>query len=82
MDLLRDFSESASFERDPALARSLCGTALPVWVAGMSPSDTHPAFRAVAARIRAALEAEPVEDGYTRRNRSGGNDPQWGSDSP
>lgn len=65
MDLLRDFSESASFQRDPALARSLCGTALPLPVAAMASSDTHPAFRAVAARIRAALEAEPVEDGYT-----------------
>ena len=65
MDLLRDFSESASFQRDPALARSLCGTALSIPVAAMASSDTHPAFRAVAARIRAALEAEPVEDGYT-----------------
>jgi hypothetical protein len=65
MDLLRDFSESASFQRDPALVRSLCGRALPIRVTGMAASDTHPAFRAVAARIRAALEAEPVEDGYT-----------------
>ncbi len=65
MDLLRDFSESASFQRDPALARSLCGRALPIRATETATPDIHPAFQAVAARIRAALEAEPVEDGYT-----------------
>jgi hypothetical protein len=65
MDLLRDFSESASFQRDPALAPSLCGRALPIRVTVTAAPDTHPAFRAVAARMRATLEAEPVEDGYT-----------------
>ncbi|TVR63976.1 MAG: hypothetical protein EA420_06155 [Candidatus Competibacteraceae bacterium] len=65
MELLRDCSESASFQRDPALARSLCGRAPPIRGTAPAASDTQPAFRAVAARIRAALEAEPVEDGST-----------------
>ena len=60
MDLLRDFSESASFQRDPALARSLCGTALPLPVAAMASPDTHPAFRAVAARSGWHARSAPI----------------------
>lgn len=72
MELLRDISEVASFLRDPSMVWGLLAKQLPVCIAEEPPTDEQASsedadnvFHQVDNRIRAALEAEPVEDGYT-----------------
>ena len=71
MEFFRDLSSAASFQRDPSMARGLFERQLPVLVAEepstheqASYEDADNIFHQVEDRIRAALEAEPVEDGY------------------
>ncbi len=74
MELLRDISVAASFQRDPSMVRGILAKQLPVFVAEEPPTheqasyeDADNVFHQVDNRIRAALEAEPVEDGYTHQ---------------
>ena len=72
MAFVQDLAVAASFQRDPSIVRGMLEKQLPIHIAEdhttheqASYEDADSVFRQVDERIRAALETDPVEDGYT-----------------